>query len=124
MTKLLSRLLRLLELLIIIAGGVLNYFTNKKMGMSRHMTYENYKIMMSWKKYIFPVILVLLVIMLVILILKKKNFASVLILAGFAFYLYFVNGGRFKLDKYAQMILVFALALIEFIINYNSKQRT
>lgn len=123
MTKLLSRLLRLLELLIIIAGGVLNYFTNNKMGMSRHMTFENYKIMMSWKKYIFPAILVLLVIMLVILILKKKNFASVLILAGFAFYLYFADGGRFKLDKYAQMILVFALALIEFIINYN-KQRT
>lgn len=124
MTKLLSRLLRLIELLIIIAGGVLNYFTNNKMGMSRHMTYENYKIMMSWKKFIFPVILVLLVIMLVILILKKKNFAIVFILAGFAFYLYFANGRRFKLDKYAQMILVFALALIEFIINCNSKQRT
>lgn len=124
MTKLLSRTLRLLELLIVIAGGVLNYFTNKKMGMSRHMSYVNYKMMMSWKKYIFPIILVLLVIMLVILILKKKNFAVVLILTVFAFYLYFVSGGRFKLDKYAQMILVFVLAAIEFILAYKSKQRT
>lgn len=124
MTKLLNSLLRLIELLLIIAGAVLNYFTNNKMGMSRHMTFENYKIMISWKKYIFPVILVLLVIMFVVLILKKKNFAIVLILAGFAFYLYFVNGGRFKLDKYAQMILVFIITAIEFILAYKRKQRT
>lgn len=124
MTRLQSSLLRLFEFIVIALGVVLNYFTNKKMGMARHMTFENYKIMMSPKKYIFPVILVLLVVMLIFLLIKKKNFWTVLPLTAFAFYLYFINVGRFKLDKYPQMILIFILGLIEFIIANKAKQRT
>lgn len=124
MTKLLNSLLRLLELLLIAAGVALNHFTNTKMGMERHMMYENYMIMMSWKKFIFPVILVLLIIMLVYLFLKKKNAVTVFLLTSFAFYLYFFANGRFKIDKYAQMILVFLVAVIEFIIQTKLKQRT
>lgn len=124
MTKLLNSLLRLLELLLIAAGVALNHFTNTKMGMERHMMYENYRIMMSWKKFIFPVILVLLIVMSVYLFLKKKNAVTVFILTAFAFYLYFITTGRFKLDKYAQMILVFSVAVIEFIIQIKLKQRT
>ena len=102
----------------------MNHFTNTKMGMERHMMYENYRIMMSWKKFIFPVILVLLIVMSVYLFLKKKNAVTVFILTAFAFYLYFITTGRFKLDKYAQMILVFSVAVIEFIIQIKLKQRT
>ena len=124
MTKLLNSLLRLIELLLIAAGVALNHFTNTKMGMERHMMYENYRIMMSWKKFIFPVILVILIVMSVCLFLKKKNVATVFILTAFAFYLYFITAGRFKLDKYAQMILVFSVSIIEFIIQIKLKQRT
>ena len=124
MTKLLNSLLRLMEFLLIAAGVALNHFTNTKMGMERHMMYENYRIMMSWKKFIFPVILVLLIVMSVYLFLKKKNAATVFLLTAFAFYLYFITAGRFKLDKYAQMILVFSVSIIEFIIQIKLKQRT
>lgn len=124
MTKLLNSLLRLLELLLIAAGVALNHFTNTKMGMERHMMYENYRIMMSWKKFIFPVILVLLIVMSVYLFLKKKNAVTVFLMTAFAFYLFFFATGRFKIDKYAQMILIFSVAVIEFIIQIKLKQRT
>lgn len=124
MTKLLNSLLRVVELLLIAAGVALNHFTNTKMGMERHMMYENYRIMMSWKKFIFPVILVLLIVMSVYLFLKKKNAVTVFLMTAFAFYLFFFATGRFKIDKYAQMILVFLVAVIEFIIQIKLKQRT
>ena len=67
----------ILEILLLIGAYMVNSFTNKKMGMSRHVIHKNY----VWEnqypitniQYTYIVALILLAIFVLVLYIKRKN---------------------------------------------------
>lgn len=75
----------LLEITVLAGAYIINYFTNKKMGMARWIIYKNQgwerDYPMDMLKMIVMEVLVILTILIFLLFLKKKNAAGKLVMA-------------------------------------------
>ena len=114
----------ILEMLLFAGAFVVQYFTNKKMGMARHVifknqTWEKAYPLEQWKLLSVVILAVLLVLVLILLIRKRKNLSRWAVAEGIImtimtlFSLYFTLGNSAAtLRPYYFMSPMFAAAAL------------
>lgn len=118
-----KKIIRILEVLILIGVYVLNYFSNAKMGMMRWLVYENYVIDNGVYLYVIWALVVLSILGAIISSLKSRKLPLIIALSAFSMFLmlnptkYFLNG------RYFSAILISAILILEIILNVKNRTK-
>lgn len=110
-------IIRTFQILLIITGSLVQYFSTKKMGVQRTITYYNY----YWQEryHLKEIIFILAILLLIYTIYRWFKYKKINIISLFCpiltLLLVFANSGEFKLTKYALSIILVLVNILELI---------
>lgn len=110
-------IIRTFQILLIITGFLVQYFSTKKMGVQRTITYYNY----YWqeKYHLKEIIFILAILLLIYTIYRWFKYKKINIISLFCpiltLLLVFTNVREFKLTKYALSIILVLVNILELI---------
>lgn len=112
-----KKIVRIIEILLLVGVLVLNYFSNAKMGMMRWLVYENYVIDKGSFIYLIWALIIISIFVSIITSLKSKKVVLCISLSAFLLFLmleptkYFLNG------RYFSAILISIILILETVVN-------
>lgn len=110
-----QKLIRTLEIFLLISGCLIQYLIRKKMGVQRTIIYYNYLLENDYHiKELLFIFVLLSLIYIIYRWFKYKKFSIISTLCTlFILLLIFVNQGIFKLSKYAISIILVLVNILE-----------